>query len=66
MLFRSNSDFVEQAGCRRPLGFATNSPGHSIEIDYADAIQQELTFCVPTNGDAPQAANEISTSDLAL
>lgn len=61
-----NSDFVEQAGCRRPLGYATNSPGHSIEIDYADAIQQELTFCVPTHGDAPQAANEISTSDLAL
>lgn len=61
-----NSDFVEQAGCRRPLGFATNSPGHSIEIDYADAIQQELTFCVPTHGEAPQAANEISTSDLAL
>ena len=61
-----NSDFVEQAGCRRPLGFATNSPGHNIEIDYADAIQQELTFCVPTHGEAPQAANEISTSDLAL
>lgn len=61
-----NSDFIEQAGCRRVIGFATNSPGHSIEIDYADAIQQELTFCVPTHGDAPQAANEISTSDLAL
>lgn len=61
-----SSDFVEQAGCRRVIGFATNSPGHSVEIDYADAIQQELTFCVPTHGDAPQAANEISTSDLAL
>lgn len=61
-----NSDFVERAGCRRVIGFVTNSPGHSIEIDYADAIQQELTFCVPTHGDAPQAANEISTSDLAL
>lgn len=61
-----NSDFVEQAGCRRPLGYATNSPGHSVEIDYADAIQQELTFCVPTHGEAPQAANEISTSDFAL
>lgn len=61
-----NSDFIQQAGCRRPLGYATNSPGHSIEIDYADSIQQELTFCVPTHGDAPQAANEISTSDLAL
>lgn len=61
-----NSDFIEQAGCRRVIGFATNSPGHSIEIDYADAIQQELTFCVPTHGNAPQAANEISTSDLAL
>lgn len=61
-----NSDFVEQAGCRRVIGYATNSPGHNIEIDYANAIQQELTFCVPTYGEAPQAANEISTSDLAL
>lgn len=61
-----SSDFVEQAGCRRVLGFAANSSGHSIEIDYANDIQQELTFCVPTHGNAPQKANEISTSDLAL
>ena len=61
-----SSDFVEQAGCRRFIGHATNSPGHNIEIEYADEIQQELTFCAPTHGDAPQAANEISTSDLAL
>ena len=60
------SDFIEQAGCRRVLGFATNSSGHSIEIDYANDIQQDLTFCVPTHGNAPQAANEISTTDLAL
>lgn len=61
-----SSDFIEQSGCRRILGFATNSTGHSIEIDYANNIQQELTFCVPTHGNAPQEANEISTSDLAL
>lgn len=61
-----SSNFVEQAGCRRVLGFTTNSPGHNIEIDYANDIQQELTFCVPTHGNAPQAANEISTSDIAL
>ena len=29
-------------------------------------MQQELTFCVPTHGAAPEKANEIATTDLAL
>ena len=43
-----NSDFVEQAGHRRIIGYASNTSSHSIEINYADSVQQELTFCVPT------------------
>lgn len=62
----AGSDFVERAGCRRFVGFATNAADHMVEIDYADAVQQDLTFCAPTHGSAPQAANEISTTDLAL
>lgn len=61
-----HSDFIEQAGCRRVIGYATNTAAHIIEIEYADDIQQELTFCSPTHGNAPQAANEVSASDLAL
>lgn len=61
-----NSDFVEKAGHRMVLGYAANSPGHTIEINYADGVQQELTFCVPTHGSAPKKANEISTTELAL
>ena len=61
-----NSDFVEQAGHRRIIGYASNTSSHSIEINYADSVQQELTFCVPTNGAAPEKANEIATTDLAL
>ena len=61
-----NSDFIEQAGCRRFIGYATNATGHMVEIEFADSIQQELTFCAPTHGNAPQEANEVSTSDLAL
>ena len=45
-----NSDFVEQAGHRRMIGYASNALGHSVELNYADSIQQELTFCVPTHG----------------
>ena len=60
------SDFIEQAGCRQYIGYTTNSPGHAVEINYADAIQQELTFCTPTHGTVPQTANEIATTDLAL
>lgn len=61
-----NSDFIEQAGCRKYVGYTTNTVGHAIEINYADSIQQELTFCTPTHGTAPQAANEIATTDIAL
>ena len=61
-----NSDFVEQAGHRRIIGYASNTSSHSIEINYADSVQQELTFCVPTHGAAPEKANEIATTDLAL
>ena len=61
-----NSDFVEQAGHRRIIGYASNTSSHSIEINYADSVQQELTFCVPTNGAAPEKANEIATTVLAL
>ena len=62
----AGSDFVEQAGHRRVLTFASNAVGHSVEIDYADSVQQELTFCVPSHGTAPRKANEITTTDLAL
>ena len=61
-----NSDFVEQAGHRRTIGYASNAVGHSVELNYADDIQQELTFCVPTHGSAPEKANEIATTELAL
>lgn len=61
-----DSDFVEQAGHRRVLTYANNTVGHAIEINYADSVQQELTFCTPTHGKAPQKANEITTTDLAL
>ena len=61
-----NSDFVEQAGHRRTIGYASNAVGHSVELNYADSIQQELTFCVPTHGSAPEKANEIATTELAL
>ena len=61
-----NSDFIEQAGHRRVIDYASNSQGHSIELNYADSIQQELTFCVPTHGKAPERANEIATTELAL
>ena len=62
----ADSDFVEQAGHRRVLAYASNTIGHSVEINYADSVQQELTFCTPTHGTAPKKANEITTTDLAL
>lgn len=60
------SDFVERAGCRQYVGYAANAAGHAVEINCADEVQQELTFCVPTHGTAPQAVNEVATTDLAL
>ena len=35
-------------------------------LDVYKRQQQELTFCVPTHGAAPEKANEIATTDLAL
>ncbi len=62
----ADSDFVKQAGHRRVIGYADNAVGHSVELNYADSVQQELTFCKPTSGRAPVNANEIATTDLAL
>lgn len=61
-----NSDFIKVVGCRRFIGFASNASGHMVEINYADSVQQELTFCTPTHGKAPKKANEITTTDQAL
>lgn len=61
-----NSDFIKEAGCRRFVGFASNASGHMVEINYADPVQQELTFCTPTHGKTPKKANEIATTDRAL
>lgn len=61
-----DSDFIKEAGCRRFVGFASNASGHMVEINYADPVQQELTFCTPTHGKAPKEANEIATTDQAL
>lgn len=41
-----NSDFVEQAGHRRTIGYASNALGHSVELNYADSIQQELASVI--------------------
>lgn len=60
------SDFIKEAGCRRFVGFASNASGHMVEINYADPVQQELTFCTPTHGKEPKEANEIATTDQAL
>ena len=57
---------MEKAGHRRVVAYATNAPSHSIEINYADSVQQELTFCEPTHGTAPKKANEIATTEKAL
>lgn len=61
-----NSDFIKEVGCRWFIGFASNASGHMVEINYADSVQQELTFCTPTHGKAPKKANEITTTDQAL
>lgn len=61
-----DSDFIKEAGCRRFVGFASSASGHMVEINYADPVQQELTFCTPTHGKAPKKANEIATTDQAL
>lgn len=60
------ADFVKQAGLRMPVGFLTNTTRHNIELDVADEIQAELTFCAPSHGRMPEAANEAVASDRAL
>lgn len=60
------ADFIEEAGLRMPVAFLTNTNRHNIELDVMDKTQAELTFCSPTHGTMPQAANEIVASDLAL
>lgn len=62
----AGSDFVQMAGHRRFLAFASNAAGHAVEINYADSVQQELTFCTPEHGAAPRKADEVATTDLAL
>ena len=62
----AGSDFIQEAGHRRFLAYANNSIGHAVEINYADSVQQELAFCSPSHGAAPQKVNEITTTDLAL
>lgn len=60
------ADFIESAGLRMPIGFLSNTKRHNIEFDVLDEVQAELTFCSPTHGKAPSAADEIVVSDLAL
>lgn len=62
---RDNKD-IELSGCRRPIGFVSNSINHNVEIDYMDQTEQELTFNIPTYGKAPQKVDEIATTDRAL
>lgn len=60
------ADFVDQAGLRMPVGFLSNTNRHNIEFDVVDQTQADLTFCSPSHGKMPEAANEIVTSDRAL
>ncbi len=62
----AKSDLIQEAGHRRFLAYAGNAVGHAVEINYADSVQQELTFCAPSHGVAPRKANEITTTDRAL
>lgn len=61
-----NVDFIASYGLRMPVGFLSNTVRHNIEFDVMDPTQADLTFCLPTHGSVPQAANEIVTSDTAL
>ncbi len=60
------SDLIETAGLRMPVGFVSNTLRHNIELDVEDEVQAELTFCAPDHGRAPRAENEVVASDLAL
>lgn len=60
------SELIERAGLRMPVGFVSDTRRHNIELDVEDEIQAELTFCAPTHGRAPRKADEVVASDLAL
>ena len=60
------ADFIESAGLRMSVDFLSNTKRHNTEFDVLDEVQAELTFCSPTHGKAPSAADEIVASDLAL
>ena len=60
------ADFIKSAGLRMPVSFLSNTNRHTVEFDVLDEVQAELTFCSPTHGKAPAAANEIVASDQAL
>ncbi len=60
------ADFIQAAGLRLPVAYLANSVRHNIEFNVEDEIQAELTFCTPTHGRPPAAANEVVASDLAL
>lgn len=60
------ADFIESAGLRMPVSFLSNTKRHNVEFEVRDELQADLTFSSPTHGRAPQAANEIVASDLAL
>lgn len=62
----AEDESIESLGLRRPIGFLSNAKTHNVELDYMDSVEQELTFSVPTLGQAPVEANEIATTDRAL
>lgn len=60
------TDWVEEAGLRMPVGFLDNTSRHNIEFDVQDATQAALTFCEPGHGKLPQGEHEVVASDRAL
>lgn len=61
-----DSGIAQDLGLRMPIGFLSNAVRHNTELDLADSVQQELTFCQPSHGEEAKAANEIVASDKAL
>lgn len=60
------ADFIKEYGLRMPVSFLSNTTRHNVEFDVLDPVQADLTFCMPTHGSVPQAADEVVTSDAAL
>lgn len=60
------SELIERAGMRMPVGFLENAKRHNVEFAVLDETQAELTFCMPGHGSVPRAADEIVASDRAL